>query len=224
MSIEQNRPTESLLTAMPASRLRQNRLSLALKRAIDIIGALALLVCFSPVLLVIAIIIKLDSPGPILFKRQMAGQGGRQFTLLKFRTMVNNAHELLMENPEFLSQYLERLKMGDDPRITRVGGILRKTTLDELPQLVNVLKGEMSLVGPRALGDIELPRYGVYRDKVLSVKPGMAGLWIASGRHTLSFERRIELDIEYIDRWSVWLDIKIFFKSLVAVLRMVGAE
>jgi lipopolysaccharide/colanic/teichoic acid biosynthesis glycosyltransferase len=183
-----------------------------------------LLVLLSPLLLVIAIAIRLDTPGPILYRRRVIGQEGKPFMALKFRSMVANAHELLTQDPTLLQQYQQNLKVADDPRVTQVGRILRKTTLDELPQLINVLKGEMSLVGPRVLGDIELARFGEYGDKVLSVKPGMAGLWVASGRHTLPFERRVELEMEYIDRWSLWLDIKILLKSALAVIRMVGAE
>ena len=201
-----------------------SHLALAVKRALDIIGPLALLVLFSPLLLVIAIAIKLDTPGPVLYKRRVIGQWGKPFKAFKFRSMAANAHELLTQNPALLQQYQQNLKIASDPRITRVGRILRKTTLDELPQLINVLKGEMSLVGPRMLGDVELTRFGEYRDKVLSVKPGMAGLWVASGRHELPFERRVELEIEYVDRWSLWLDIKILLKSALGVIRMVGAE
>jgi len=199
-------------------------LSLVIKRAIDIIGSLVLLVLLSPLLLVIAVAIKLDTPGPIFYKRRLIGQGGKPFMVFKFRSMVANAHELLTQNPTLLQQYQQDLKIAHDPRVTRVGGILRQTTLDELPQLINVLKGDMSLVGPRMLGDVELARFGEYRDKVLSVKPGMAGLWVASGRHTLPFERRIELEMEYVDRWSLWLDIKVLLASVLIVIRRVGAE
>jgi lipopolysaccharide/colanic/teichoic acid biosynthesis glycosyltransferase len=199
-------------------------LAQAVKRGLDVIGSLVLLVLLSPLLLVIAIAIRLDTPGPILYRRRVIGQEGKPFMALKFRSMVANAHELLTQDPTLLQQYQQNLKVADDPRVTQVGRILRKTTLDELPQLINVLKGEMSLVGPRVLGDIELARFGEYGDKVLSVKPGMAGLWVASGRHTLPFERRVELEMEYIDRWSLWLDIKILLKSALAVIRMVGAE
>lgn len=224
MSIAPNQTSKSYSTAISPAVARANCLALAAKRAFDIVGSLALLVLLSPLFLVIAIAIKLDTPGPVLYKRRLIGQGDKPFMAFKFRSMVANAHELLTQNPALLQQYQQNLKIASDPRITRVGRILRKTTLDELPQLINILKGEMSLVGPRILGDIELARFGEYRNKVLSVKPGMAGLWIASGRHMLPFERRVELEMEYIDRWSLWLDIKILFKSALAVIRMVGAE
>ena len=224
MSIGLDQPSKSHSTTISPAAARGNRLSLVIKRAIDIIGSLVLLVLLSPLLLVIAVAIKLDTPGPIFYKRRLIGQGGKPFMVFKFRSMVANAHELLTQNPTLLQQYQQDLKIAHDPRVTRVGGILRQTTLDELPQLINVLKGEMSLVGPRMLGDVELARFGEYRDKVLSVKPGMAGLWVASGRHTLPFERRIELEMEYVDRWSLWLDIKVLLASVLIVIRRVGAE
>lgn len=199
-------------------------IALALKRAMDIVLSLIALVLLLPLIVVIALAIKLDSPGPIFYRRRIIGEGGKPFTALKFRSMVADAHEMLLQNPTLLQQYQEGLKIKNDPRITRIGRILRKTTLDELPQLINVLKGDMSLVGPRMLGDIELARFGEHQTKVLSVKPGMAGLWVASGRHALPFERRIELEVKYIDNWSLWLDIKILIKSFLAVIKMVGAE
>ena len=220
-SAETSRPSSSAVSVQAAER---NRLALVIKRAIDIVGSLVLLVLLAPLLLVIAIAIKLDAPGPILYKRRVIRRGGKPFMAFKFRSMVANADDLVKQNLTLLQQYQQNLKIVNDPRVTRVGRILRQTTLDELPQLINVLKGEMSLVGPRMLGDVELARFGEYGDKVLSVKPGMAGLWIASGRHTLSFERRVELEMEYIDRWSLWLDIEILLKSALAVIKMVGAE
>ena len=215
---------ESITLSTKVEQHNRSHLDRAIKRMFDIVGSLVLLLLFSPLLLVIAIAIKLDTPGPVIYKRRVIGQGGKPLMAFKLRSMVANADELVAQNPRLLQQYQQNLKIVDDPRITRVGRILRKTTLDELPQLVNVLKGEMSLVGPRMLGDIELARFGEYGDKVFSVKPGMAGLWVASGRHALSFERRVELEMEYVEHWSLWLDIKILLKSALAVIKMVGAE
>ncbi len=195
----------------------------AIKRVLDIVGASMILIVSAPIMLVISILIKLGSPGPVIFRRQMVGQWGKPFEQLKFRTMVHNAHQVLLDNPELLKQYQTQLKIENDPRITRLGRLLRKTTLDELPQLVNVLRGDLSLVGPRTLGDIELERYGDLRAKVLSMKPGMAGLWVANGRSRVSLERRMELDAYYVDNWSLWLDIKIFFQCVIAVITMDGA-
>jgi lipopolysaccharide/colanic/teichoic acid biosynthesis glycosyltransferase len=190
----------------------------------DLIGSTTLLLLTSPLFLVVALAIKLDSPGPVFFRRRVAGQHGKLFDVPKFRSMVANAHDLLLRDPELLRRYSETLKIDNDPRITRVGRILRKTSLDELPQLINVLKGEMSLVGPRMLGDIELARYGEAAEKLLTVKPGLASLWAVTGRHTVSFDRRVQLDLDYIENWSLWWDIKILFKCGIAVLSMVGAK
>jgi lipopolysaccharide/colanic/teichoic acid biosynthesis glycosyltransferase len=215
---------EAITRSDKVEQRNTSHLALAAKRGLDIIGSLVLVVLLSPLFLVITIAIKLGTPGPVFYKRRVIGQGARPFMAFKFRSMVANAHDLLAQDRALLQQYQQDLKIVNDPRVTRVGRILRQTTLDELPQLLNVLKGDMSLVGPRMLGDVELARFGEYRDKVLSVKPGMAGLWVASGRHTLPFERRVELEMEYVDRWSLWLDIKILLKSALVVIRMVGAE
>jgi len=199
-------------------------LSLRLKRTMDLIGSITLLLLIWPLFLVIALAIKLDSPGPVYFRRRVAGQHGKLFDVLKFRSMAANAHELLLSDPELLKRYRETLKIENDPRITRVGRFLRKTSLDELPQLINVLKGQMSLVGPRMLGDIELARYAKAAEKVLAVKPGLASLWVVAGRQTTSFDRRVELDLDYVENWSMWLDIKILLKCGITVLSMVGAK
>ncbi len=219
----QNHPEKSPAALAPSIPYKPVRWSLVVKWALDIVGSFILFILFAPLFVLIAIAIKLDSSGPVFFRRPVVGRGGEPFVALKFRSMMTNAHEVLLQDPALLEQYRKTLKLDNDSRITRVGRLFRKTSLDELPQLINVLRGEMSLVGPRVLGDIELARYGEHQEKVLSVKPGMAGLWVASGRHALSFERRVELDMEYIDNWSLWLDIKIFFKSLLTVITMIGA-
>jgi lipopolysaccharide/colanic/teichoic acid biosynthesis glycosyltransferase len=130
----------------------------------------------------------------------------------------------MQDDPKLRAEYATNLKIKNDPRITAVGRFLRRTSLDELPQLLNVLAGDMSLVGPRMLGDIELAKYGEHQAKVLSVKPGITGLWQISGRHRTSFEKRVRLDLEYIDHWSFWLDVKILLKTPSAVIGMAGAS
>jgi lipopolysaccharide/colanic/teichoic acid biosynthesis glycosyltransferase len=206
---------------------RRNPLSLRLKRTMDLIGSTTLLLLTWPLFLIFALAIKLDSPGPVYFRRRVAGQHGKLFDVLKFRSMTANAHESLMSDVELLERYRETLRIENDPRITRVGRFLRKTSLDELPQLFNVMKGQMSLVGPRMLGDIELARYAKAAnaaEKVLAVKPGLASLWAVAGRKNICFERRIELDLDYVENWSIWLDIKILLKCGITVLSMVGAK
>lgn len=198
--------------------------ALSVKRAIDIICSVVVLGLLWPLFGAIAIGIRLDSPGPIFFRRRVAGQFGKSFIAYKFRSMVADAHERLLNEPLLLKEYQESLKIEQDTRITRVGRFLRKTSLDELPQFFNVLKGDMSLVGPRMLGDIELARYGKFGGKILRVKPGIAGLWAVSGRHAVSFERRVQMELAYVDNWSLLLDLKILLKCSVAVFSMVGAK
>jgi lipopolysaccharide/colanic/teichoic acid biosynthesis glycosyltransferase len=194
------------------------------KRIVDVVLSAAGLVLLSPLLCIIALSIKLTSPGSVLFKRTVYAQGGRRFVMLKFRSMVENAHDMLMRDPNLLEEYERNLKIADDRRITRLGQILRRLSLDELPQLLNVLTGDMSLVGPRVLGDVEMKRYGVVRDKILTVKPGLTGLWQVSGRQNTSFEDRTALDVQYIHTWSLRLDAVILVKTLVTVVGMQGAR
>lgn len=197
-----------------------------LKRLLDVTVAGVVLLVFLPLFGVIALAIKLDSPGPVFFKRRCLGWGGAAFDVLKFRSMVTDAHQILERTPELLEEYRRTLKVdvSNDARVTRVGRLLRRTSLDELPQLVNVIKGEMSLVGPRMLGDIELERYGEFRDKVLSIRPGITGLWQVNGRSATTFAERLAMDNEYIDRWSLGLDFRILLKTIPAVIRMHGAH
>jgi lipopolysaccharide/colanic/teichoic acid biosynthesis glycosyltransferase len=194
------------------------------KRLVDVLGSICGIILAAPLGAAIGIWIKVDSPGPVFYKRRLIGHNEMPFTAYKFRTMVSDAHARLMADPELLIEYRDKLKVANDSRITRCGRFLRKSSLDELPQLINVLKGEMSLVGPRMLGDIELERYGPDKDVVLTCRPGITGLWQVSGRHSTSFERRRELDVAYVRGWSFWLDIKILAKTLPAVIRGAGAS
>jgi len=199
------------------------RIQRFLKRCLDICGGLIGLLLFSPIFLIIAILIKLDSPGPVIYRRRVVGVNGKEFDAFKFRTMVVNADEVLRQNPELFRKFQKNFKLRNDPRITRVGRFLRKTTIDEFPQLLNVLRGQMSLVGPRMISPAELSKYGEHAPKLLSVKPGMAGPWVAAGRQEIPYEERVKMDLEYIDNWSLWLDIKILIKTVIAVLAMRGA-
>jgi len=212
------------LSRPAASLPLRRRMALVVKRAIDIVGSVVCLLALAPFVPLIALAIRLESKGPLFFRPRIIGYKGREFWAYKFRTMQADAFETLLSDPEMLKQYKKNLKLVNDPRVTRVGRILRRTSIDELPQLINVLKGDMSLVGPRMLAQLELEKFGDLRDKLLSVRPGMAGLWVASGRQTTSFERRVELELQYIDQWSLWLDAKCFFKTLIIALRMVGAH
>ncbi len=195
-----------------------------IKRIIDILGAATALIMFSPLLLAVALLVKMTSRGPVFFSQSRCGQGGVPFNCYKFRTMIDGAHQkradLLhrneMKGPIFKLRY--------DPRITRLGRFLRLSSLDELPQLWNVLCGEMSLVGPRPPTPCEVERYTAEQMQRLSVKPGLTGLWQVSGRSSIAdFHHWVELDLEYIEKWSLLLDLKILLKTIPAVLSTKGA-
>ena len=194
----------------------------ALKRLIDIILAAVGIVVLLPVFLVIAICIKLDDGGDILYFREMIGLRGRNFTILKFRTMIRNADAYLEQHPELKLEYEKNMKLDDDPRVTRLGRFLRRTYLDELPQLFNVLTGHMSLVGPRSLPAHELTLYGEYAQKRLTVKPGVTGSWQVSENRYSSYAKRILLDMHYIDNRSFFLDLIILLKTLKVLIVQAG--
>ena len=199
-------------------------LPLAAKRLVDICGSLALLALFSPLLVVVALLIKLTSPGPVFFVQERLGLNKRLFRMYKFRTMVVDAEQHQAELEIFNEMQGPTFKIKDDPRITPLGAILRRTSIDELPQLVNVLNGDMSLVGPRPLPVRDYR--GFHEDwhrRRFSVKPGLTCLWQIQGRNSLSFEEWMKLDLQYIDRWSFWLDIKILLHTIPAVWREKGA-
>ncbi len=212
-------------------RIRNNLQSLprrAVKRSFDITFALFLLPIVIPLVTIIAFLIKLDSRGPVFFKQQRVGRGGKKIWVYKFRTMYVDAErrlrELLEKNEDARKEWEEFYKLRDDPRITKVGRFLRKTSLDELPQIFNVLKGDMSFVGPRPVLEEELRKYyGEYSVYYLITRPGITGLWQVSGRNLLSYERRVHLDVWYVLNWSLWLDVVILIKTIRAVFRGEGA-
>jgi exopolysaccharide biosynthesis polyprenyl glycosylphosphotransferase len=195
-----------------------------IKAALEYSLALAGLLVTLPTLLLIALLIKLDSRGPVLHRRRVLGVSGRHFDAFKFRTMYVNGDELLRSNPDLQQQLQANHKLKVDPRVTRVGRWLRKYSLDELPQLLNVLRGEMGLVGPRMITAQEAEKYGRHRLNLLTVKPGITGLWQVSGRSDLSYDERVHLDMYYIRNYSVWLDLQILFVQTVpAVIQGRGA-
>jgi len=193
------------------------------KRILDILLSFFGIVLLIPVFLIIAIYIKLDDGGDILHFREIVGLHGRRFYALKFRTMRQDADAYLARHPELMRKYLQNMKLDRDPRITKAGRFLRKTSLDELPQLFNVLVGQMSLVGPRIIHPSELPRYGEWSQKRQSVKPGITGLWQISGRQHISYDERVLLDMRYIDNRSLIVDFTILLKTLKVFIVHTGA-
>ena len=197
---------------------------LATKRAFDLLVSGAALLVFSPVFLAIAVAIKLDSPGPVFFGQVRSGLNGRRFTLWKFRSMVVDAEKRLGELASRNEMSGPAFKMKADPRVTRVGRFLRKSSLDELPQFWNVFLGDMSVVGPRPPLPDEVARYQRWQRRRLSVKPGITCVWQVSGRNDIDFDTWMKLDLAYIDQWSLWLDLKICWKTIPAVLLGRGAR
>lgn len=181
------------------------------------------LILISPLMLLIAILVKLDSPGPVIHRRKVMGVSGTQFHAYKFRTMHQNGEEILERHPELKEELEKTHKLKHDPRITRVGRILRKFSLDELPQLFNVLKRQMSLVGPRMISPEEMKEYSRWGINLLTVGPGITGLWQVSGRSDVGYEERVRLDMQYIRNWSMWLDLQLLFSTIPAVIRGKGA-
>lgn len=198
------------------------------KRLIDVVGAIVMLVVLLPVFLIVAILVRRSSPGPVFFRQARMGYGGRVFRIHKFRTMFHNA------DPAPHQAYYQALvngtaqpvdgkyKLADDPRVTPIGRILRRFSLDELPQLLDVISGEMSLVGPRPPLSYEVELYDARERRRLTVKPGLTGLWQVSGRSSLAFQGMVDLDLYYIEHWSLWLDLEILLRTPLTVLRGKG--
>jgi exopolysaccharide biosynthesis polyprenyl glycosylphosphotransferase len=208
---------------MKLNKVRLTGIEVFLKSVLDYVLAFVGLILLSPLFVLIGLAIKFDSPGSMFHKRKVLGVGGKRFYAYKLRSMYVDADEILQENEELLKEYLVSYKLKDDPRITRVGRIIRRGSLDELPQLWNVLRGEMSLIGPRIITEEEHDRYGKWKLNLLTVKPGISGLWQVRGRSDFSYEERITLDMHYIRNYSIWLDLQILFQTLPKVLRRDGA-
>jgi exopolysaccharide production protein ExoY len=195
------------------------------KRSLDVLLALVGLILATPILILVAMAVRCSSRGSILFRQTRVGRYGRPFTCLKFRTMVMDAERVLADDPELTAEFVNAYKLRRDWRVTRVGCILRKLSLDELPQLWNIVRGEMSLVGPRPVLAEELSTmYGPAASRVVSVRPGLTGLWQVSGRCSTSYEERVELDLSYVERRSFLLDLWIIARTPVALLTMRGAH
>ncbi|MBV8137941.1 MAG: sugar transferase [Deltaproteobacteria bacterium] len=199
-----------------------------LKRTFDIAVAALLLTLVAPLMTIIALLIKVSSPGPVFFRQERVGKGGRRIQIYKFRTMHQNAEGILKANSELYRSYVEnnyKLPKGKDPRVTFIGGFLRELSLDEIPQLFNVLKGEMSMVGPRPVVPAEIEKYGDYASLLLSVQPGLTGQWQVSGRSDIAdYARRVRIDMEYIRDQSIARDLRILFRTVPAVLSREGAH
>jgi lipopolysaccharide/colanic/teichoic acid biosynthesis glycosyltransferase len=214
---------ESLIRSLEVEDLIVIPTALRRDELLDLVVSLVTVILLAPVFLVISILIRRDSPGPATYRRRVVGLAGRGFDAYKFRTMIPDADAYLKAHPELNKEWEQSGKIQDDPRITRVGRFLRRYSLDELPQLLNVLRGQMSLVGPRMITPEELKHFGRWRHNLLTVKPGMTGLWQVSGRSDLSYEERVRLDMQYIRNYTAWTDFKLIFDTVWAVLKGRGA-
>lgn len=220
----ENIETTSLRTQSDVKTKIRKKVYIKIKRVIDVILASIALILLSPVFAIIAIAIKIDSKGPVFFAHKRIGKNGKIIKLYKFRSMVVNAEELIKSfTPEQMKEYKENYKLTNDTRITRVGKFLRKTSLDELPQLLNIINGDLSIIGPRPVVVDELEKYGSNKDKFLSVTPGLTGYWAANGRSNTTYEQRMEMELYYIDNLSFKMDVKVFFKTILSVLKKEGA-
>ncbi|MBU3182034.1 sugar transferase [Clostridium psychrophilum] len=196
-----------------------------IKRCLDLIGSIGALLVLSPLFLAIGILVRLDSKGNIFFAHDRLGKDGEIIKVYKFRTMLTNAQQILDEMPDDMKREFEKnFKFVNDSRITKLGKFLRESSLDELPQLVNIMKGNMSIVGPRPIVSKEIIKYGKCWDRLLSIKPGLTGNWQVSGRSDTTYEDRVKFDMDYIDKRSFWTDMVIILKTFGVVIKRVGAK
>ncbi len=220
-------PEESDVLSQNAADCRYNakKSYLAAKRALDIVlSFVGLIVTLIP-MVIISVLIKLESTGPAVYIHHRVGKNGKPLPLLKFRTMYENAESMIEQfTPEQKAEWQENFKLDNDPRVTRIGNFLRRSSLDELPQLLNILKGELSIVGPRPVTQEELEKYGENKNKFLSVTPGLTGYWQAYARSTCTYEQRMEMELHYVETANFWWDVKIMFATVGAVVRGHGAK
>lgn len=194
------------------------------KRVFDVIMGLIGIIVLSPVIIVVALAVRIDSPGKVIFGHERIGKNGSKIKVYKFRSMYKNSQEIF-ENftPQQKKEYYINFKLDNDPRVTKVGDFLRRTSLDELPQLINIIRGDMSIVGPRPIVEKEIEKYGPYYNKFISVIPGLTGYWQANGRSDTTYDERVQMDMYYIDNRSFMLDIKVIFKTFISVIKKEGA-
>jgi lipopolysaccharide/colanic/teichoic acid biosynthesis glycosyltransferase len=197
-------------------------MQLLAKNCTDYVGAAILIVLLAPLFLLLSVAVLLEDGWPIIYRRRVVGQSG-EFDAFKFRSMKRDADEMLDADRVLKSEFEQNFKLKKDPRLTYLGSIIRKYSLDELPQLFNVLRGEMSLIGPRMKTAIELTKYGSLKEFVLGMKPGITGYWQIRGRQNVAYDERIEMDVFYVQNWSLWMDLDILFKTPLKVLRKEGA-
>jgi exopolysaccharide biosynthesis polyprenyl glycosylphosphotransferase len=214
------------LAYVPLIEVNKNRISgldAAIKSLMDYIISICSIILLSPLLLLIALLIKIDSRGPVIHKRKVMGVNGTKFDAFKFRTMHIDGDEILAKYPDLLEKLDNQHKLIEDPRVTKIGNSLRKLSLDELPQLFNVLTGQMSLVGPRMISPPEMEEYQQWGMNLLTVKPGITGLWQVSGRSDVSYEERVRMDMQYIRNWTIWLDLYLLLATIPVVIYRKGA-
>jgi exopolysaccharide biosynthesis polyprenyl glycosylphosphotransferase len=214
---------DGFVPLLTINKVRMTGIDMIMKQIMDYIIATAAVIVLSPIFILVAILVKLDSPGPIIYRRKVMGVNGKRFDAFKFRTMQVDGDKIFQNNPELLAEYQQNYKLKNDPRVTRVGKIIRKLSIDELPQLFNVLRNEMSIVGPRMITPDELNKYHQWDINLLTVKPGITGMWQVRGRSDVDYDERVRLDMFYIRNWTAWLDIQLLVQTIPAVLSKRGA-
>lgn len=222
-SLPRSNSKTATVARLPQTQQNAQQANRRLKAMLDFAIVLPTLLLIWPLFAILALAVKLDSPGPVIHRRRVLGRDGRIFEAFKFRTMYVNGDEILARHPKLKAELQQNYKLKCDPRITRVGSFLRKFSLDELPQLFNVLAQDMSVIGPRIIAPDEITKYGQWGQTLLTVMPGLTGLWQVSGRSNTSYDERVNLDMQYIDNWSIFMDIKILLKTIPAVMKGDGA-
>jgi exopolysaccharide biosynthesis polyprenyl glycosylphosphotransferase len=214
---------EGFVPLLTINKVRMTGIEQAGKLLIDYLIAIPVTLLMLLPFAIIALVIKLDSPGPAIYRRRVMGVNGHEFDAFKFRTMRTDSNDVLESSPELMEEYRQNFKIKNDPRVTRVGSFLRKTSFDELPQLLNVLANQMSIVGPRMITPDELNKYEQWDLNLMTVKPGITGLWQVRGRSDVTYEERVRMDMFYVRNWTIWLDLQILFQTIPAVISRRGA-